>query len=95
MISNIVFEQNDDFPVDFGDVHVVKVETGNYEKLENKPRLDGREIVGNVSEKDPTVPNWAKSPTKPDYNAKEIGAVAEAEMHPMTAADLEAMWEKF
>lgn len=29
-----------------------------------------------VEEKDPTVPNWAKQPTKPKYTAQEVKAVA-------------------
>lgn len=67
----------------------------NYEQLENLPRLDGETIIGNVREKDPTVPDWAKRPTKPSYTAQDIGAVAAADMQPLTAADLEIMWESF
>ena len=29
-----------------------------------------------IDEKDPTVPDWAKQPTKPKYTADEVGAVA-------------------
>ena len=32
---------------------------------------------GIVVEKDPTVPEWAKQPTKPSYTAEEIGALSE------------------
>ena len=71
------------------------VGTTNYEKLRNLPTLDGETIIGNVREKDPTVPDWAKRPTKPSYNAQDIGAVAEADMQPLTAADLEEMWQSF
>ena len=67
----------------------------NYEQLENLPSLDGETIIGNVREKDPTVPDWAKRPTKPSYTAQDIGAVAAADMQPLTAADLEIMWESF
>lgn len=28
-----------------------------------------------IEEKDPTVPDWAKQPTKPTYSAKEVGAL--------------------
>ena len=28
-----------------------------------------------IEEKDPTVPDWAKKPTKPSYTAKEVGAL--------------------
>lgn len=36
----------------------------DYEKLKNLPTLDGRTIVGDIPELDPTVPDWAKD-TKP------------------------------
>ena len=32
---------------------------------------------GIVKETDPTVPSWAKEPTKPSYTAKEVGALSE------------------
>ncbi len=34
---------------------------------------------GIAIEKDPTVPDWAKSPTKPTYSASEVGAPTKAE----------------
>lgn len=49
--------------------------TKNYNNLINKPSLNGIELVGNYDEIDPTVPNWAKNETKPDYTPEEIGAV--------------------
>ena len=33
---------------------------------------------GVVEETDPTVPEWAKEPTKPTYTAAEVGAIADA-----------------
>ena len=47
----------------------------DYELLKNKPKLDGREIIGDIPELDPTVPDWAKEETKPTYSSDEIGAV--------------------
>lgn len=47
--------------------------TWDYEKLENLPKLDGEPIIGNVQEKDPTVPLWAKAAEKPTYSQEEIG----------------------
>ena len=47
----------------------------DYEKLNNLPSLDGRKIIGNIKELDPTVPNWAKQESKPTYTASEVGAV--------------------
>ncbi len=57
------------------EVTVYKENTGtwDYEKLENLPKLDGEVIVGNVQEKDPTVPIWAKSSEKPVYSQEDIG----------------------
>ena len=47
----------------------------DYEKLKNLPELDGRKIIGNIPEQDPTVPMWAKSESKPIYTAEEVNAV--------------------
>lgn len=47
----------------------------DYEKLENKPRLNGQTIIGDMVETDPTVPGWAKEQVKPRYTAEEIGGV--------------------
>lgn len=33
-----------------------------------------------IEEKDPTVPEWAKTETKPTYTADEVGAIAESEL---------------
>lgn len=65
--------------------------TKDYSDLENKPQLNGVTLEGNKSlddigaqpkgnylttESDPTVPSWAKNPTKPSYTATEVGADA-------------------
>lgn len=47
----------------------------DYNDLINKPTLNGEVIQGDMSEQDPTVPQWAKEPNKPTYTPKEIGAV--------------------
>ena len=73
--------------------------TSDYLQLSNKPKINGIELVGNVTaeglgivvpqytselvndsgfitnETDPTVPAWAKEPTKPTYTAEEVGAL--------------------
>ena len=66
-------------------------ESSDYSDLENKPQLNGVTLEGNktledvgvqpkgnylTSESDPTVPQWAKNPTKPTYTATEVGADA-------------------
>lgn len=60
--------------------------TGSYNDLSNKPTIptvptnvsafnnDAGYLTG-YTETDPTVPAWAKSPTKPSYTASEVGAV--------------------
>lgn len=73
--------------------------TSDYLQLSNKPKINGIELVNNVTteglgivipqytselendsgfitnETDPTVPAWAKEPTKPTYTAEEVGAL--------------------
>ena len=65
--------------------------TSDYERLSNHPKINGVTLVGNktaeelelqpkgdylTSESDPTVPQWAKNPTKPTYTPTEVGADA-------------------
>ena len=65
----------------------------DYNKLKHLPKLDGRPIIGDIPELDPTVPDWAKAPTKPDYNAEEVGAIPEGAMAELDAGDFAEMWE--
>lgn len=51
--------------------------TRDYEKLINLPYLNGQKIIGNMAEVDPTVPEWAKTESKPSYNPEELGALNE------------------
>lgn len=48
----------------------------DYRKLNNKPSINGIELYDNYDEIDPTVPDWAKQPTKPKYTPEEIGVSA-------------------
>ena len=68
----------------------VPVVTSDYEKLTNNPQLDGATIIGDMHEKDPTVPTWAKSTSKPAYTAAETGAVDEDST--ITIDDLNTMF---
>lgn len=45
---------------------------------EQKAREIAQNVVDAYQEKDPTVPDWAKSETKPTYTAAEVGAVPES-----------------
>ena len=65
--------------------------TMDYLDLYNKPSLNGKELIGNVNEEDPTVPSWAKTEAKPVYTPEEVGALPEdAEM---SFADVKALWD--
>lgn len=61
--------------------------TDDYEKLKNLPRLNGKKIIGNIPECDPTVPDWAKNPEKPHYTAEELGAVNSEDAITLTEID--------
>ena len=56
---------------------IYKYTSDNYENLKNLPSLNGKKIIGNMQEIDPTVPNWAKQESKPSYTASEVGAVSD------------------
>lgn len=73
--STINMRMSDDSSINIGlsvQEQIQPVIANNYEQLINKPSLDGREIIGNIQEQDPTVPNWAKQETKPNYDFSEI-----------------------
>lgn len=64
----------------------------DYNALYNKPMLDGRTIQGDIREQDPTVPDWAKTQTRPTYTAEDVGAIGRGELTEIPLADLEALW---
>ena len=68
------------------------VGTTDYEKLRNKPKLNGFEIVGDVEEIDPTVPTWAKAETRPVYTPEDIGAMAEGSVTSVSKNELDEIW---
>ena len=63
----------------------------DYNNLLNIPTLDGRKIIGDMYEEDPTVPSWAKELTKPKYTAKEINALDENSA--ISIAELASLFE--
>lgn len=67
--------------------------TRDYNLLYNKPKLNGQILSGDTDEIDPTVPPWAKEPTKPDYTPVEVGAVDENNQ--MTFQELKAVWDTY
>ena len=42
-----------------------------------------------IDETDPTVPDWAKNPTKPTYTASEVGALPDTTKIPSKTSDLQ------
>lgn len=58
----------------------------SYEMLDDLPRLNGQTIIGDMAEKDPTVPDWAKQETKPKYSYDETG------LEELSIAAIEALW---
>lgn len=67
-------------------------ESLDYEDLKNKPSLNGQTISGDMNEIDPTVADWAKSQTRPVYNADDVGAVGKDELVDISIDVLEQMW---
>lgn len=84
----IRMENSDTFDTKYGESIS---QQNNYNDLKNKPTLDGRVIVGNISEQDPTVPDWAKAPKRPEYSAEDVGAVPAGAV--LGIGDLEYMWD--
>lgn len=56
-----------------------ETEVSSYESLEKRvSELEQSGGTGGIlKETDPTVPDWAKKPTKPSYTAEEVGALPE------------------
>lgn len=68
------------------------VGTTDYEKLRNKPKLNGNEIIGEVEEIDPTVPLWAKAETRPVYTPEDVGDMAEGSVTSVSTTELDELW---
>lgn len=66
--------------------------TSDYNKLKNKPKLNGNEIIGEVEEIDPTVPTWAKAETRPVYTPEDVGAMAEGSVTCVSTTELDELW---
>lgn len=66
--------------------------TSDYNKLKNKPKLNGNEIIGEVEEIDPTVPMWAKAETRPVYTPEDVGAMAEGSVTSVSTTELDELW---
>lgn len=64
---------------DYPDQHPISAITGLQEALDSVT----------VEEVDPTVPAWAKQPTKPSYTAAEVGALPDDTEIPTKTSDLQ------
>lgn len=52
--------------------NVVEVITTDYQKLNNKPSINGTELFDNYDETDPTVPQWAKGEEPEEMSIAEV-----------------------
>lgn len=86
--------EEESIELEFDMDEVYETVTSDYTRLKNKPKLNGVEIVGNVEETDPTVHDWAKEPTRPTYDAEDVGAIAEGDIGSITLEDLGDLWDK-
>lgn len=89
--AELDFFINDDtgFDVEIKDAYPVT--TSDYRKLNNLPTINGEVLLDNYDEIDPTVPEWAKQETKPDYTPDEVGAVDVN--NEMSLAAVKELWD--
>ena len=83
-------EANENLGFDFKEQYVAG--TSDYNKLKNKPTLNGKEIIGAMEEIDPTVPTWAKSETRPIYTPEDVGAMAEGSVTSVSTTEIDELW---
>ena len=87
----VTFSESPGFDVDMVDEMRV---SRSYNDLEDKPRLNGETIVGDMVETDPTVPNWAKRQAPPEYTAEDVGAIPEGTIRVLDDGDFWEMLEQ-
>lgn len=92
LVSNIEIDVKDESDRIQLDLNEEYVGTTDYEKLRNKPKLNGNEIIGEVEEIDPTVPLWAKAETRPVYTPEDVGAMAEGSVTSVSTTELDELW---
>lgn len=68
------------------EIYKERLGTTSYEMLTDLPSLDGKTIIRDMYEKDPTVPLWAKTTSKPVYDSEEVGVSA------ISIEELETLW---
>lgn len=92
LVKNIEIDVKDESDHILLDLDEEYVGTTDYEKLRNKPKLNGNEIIGEVEEIDPTVPLWAKAETRPVYTPEDVGAMAEGSVTSVSTTELDELW---
>lgn len=90
-LVELQIEDGDNIPLEASEV-ILTPAANDYKELKNKPTLDGEEIIGNIHEKDPTVPAWAKEVARPTYNYVDVGAVGEKQLKEIPISTLNDMW---
>lgn len=88
MNFSVSFDESPGFNVEIDEKIVVPK---SYNDLTDKPTLNGQTIQGDMEESDPTVPEWAKRPQRPEYSAEDVGAIPSGAA--LGKSDLEYMWD--
>ena len=91
LVKNIEIDVKDESDHIQFDLNEEYAGTTDYEKLRNKPKLNGNEIIGEVQEIDPTVPTWAKAETRPVYTPEDVGAMAEGSVISVSTSELDEL----
>ena len=81
--------EDNDLEIDGDITETIELVDGvrDYRQLTNKPSINNVPLNDNYNEIDPTVPQWAKEPNKPHYNASEVGAMAEGSAYLKSEVD--------
>lgn len=83
-------EKKESLGFDFKEQYIAG--TSDYNKLKNKPTLNGKEVMGAMEEIDPTVPTWAKTETRPVYTPEDVGAMAEGSITSVSTTEIDELW---
>ena len=63
--------------------------TGVPSEYVTETELNAKGYLTSYTESDPTVPDWAKQPLKPNYTASEVGALPDSTKIPSKLGDLD------
>ena len=74
---------------DYMDTHPVVAPVDSVNGKTGAVVLDATDVGAISEEQDPTVPSWAKQPTKPTYTASEVGALPSSTVIPTKTSQLQ------